>query len=111
MIQRIKDIIQGKIKLRDRRSSKWSRIRNIHLKEKPKCAACGGHKKLEVHHIKPFNKYPELELEPSNLITLCESKKNGVNCHLLFGHLGNYKTINPTVLEDVLTWFNKITQR
>jgi 5-methylcytosine-specific restriction endonuclease McrA len=111
MIQRIKDIIQGKIKLRDRRSSKWPRIRNIHLKEKPKCAACGGRKKLEVHHIKPFNKYPELELEPSNLITLCESKKNGVNCHLLFGHLGNYKTINPTALEDVLTWFNKITQR
>jgi 5-methylcytosine-specific restriction endonuclease McrA len=28
---------------------------------------------LEVHHIKPRNKYPELRWEEKNLITLCKS--------------------------------------
>lgn len=27
---------------------------------------------LEVHHIKPRSKYPELELEPTNLVTICK---------------------------------------
>lgn len=27
---------------------------------------------LEVHHIKPRSKYPELELEPTNLVLLCK---------------------------------------
>ena len=27
---------------------------------------------LQVHHIKPRNKYPELMFEPDNLITLCK---------------------------------------
>ena len=111
MIKHIKDIIQGKAKIRDSRSSKWATIRKKHLKNQPKCAVCAGSKTLEVHHIKPFNEHPELELDPNNLITLCESKNNGVTCHLLFGHLGNYKTINPNVLEDVAIWFKKITER
>jgi len=111
MITYIKDVLKGKASIGERRSSKWNKTRKEHLKKEPKCRACGGKKKLEVHHIKPFNQSPELELNPKNLITLCESKKNGVNCHLLFGHLGNYKTINPNVIKDVATWLAKITNR
>jgi len=111
MIKHIKDVVQGKAKIGDARSSQWPTIRKKHLKNQPKCAVCGGDKTLEVHHIKPFNMQPELELDLNNLITLCESKNNGVTCHLLFGHLGNYKTINPNVLEDVAIWFKKITER
>jgi len=111
ILQRIKDIIQGKVKIGERRSPKWKSIRKKHLINQPKCAACGGNKILEVHHIQPFNKNPELELDLNNLITLCESKKNGVCCHLLFGHLGNYRSININVVQDVKNWYNKITER
>lgn len=111
MIKHVKDIIQGKADIGEHRSSNWAKIRKEHLTKQPKCKACDGNECLEVHHIKPFNTNPELELDLNNLITLCESKKNGVNCHLLFGHLGNFKSINPNVIEDSSVWLNKITQR
>jgi 5-methylcytosine-specific restriction endonuclease McrA len=111
MINHIKDIVQGKAKVGEKRSSRWSKIRKEHLKKQPNCTACGGNKALEVHHIKPFNSNPELELNPNNLITLCEAKNNGVNCHLLFGHLGNFKSINPNSVEDSATWLSKIKGR
>ena len=111
MIKHIKDLAQGKAKIGDRRSSQWPTIRKKHLENQPTCAACGGNKKLEVHHVKPFNENPELELDLNNLITLCESKNNGVVCHLLFGHLGNYRSININVVEDAKNWYNKITER
>ena len=111
MIKHIKDLAQGKVDLGEHRSSQWSTIRKKHLENQPKCAVCSGDKTLEVHHIKPFNEHPELELDLNNLITLCESKNNGVTCHLLFGHLGNYKSININVIEDAKNWFNKITER
>lgn len=111
MIKKIKDIIQGKASIREKRSSKWNKIRKEHLKKNPRCVVCNGKKSLEVHHIKPFNSHPELELDPNNLVTLCENKRNGVNCHLLFGHLGNYRSINPNVLQDVVIWFIKISKR
>ena len=74
----------------------------------PNCAVCGGNKKVEVHHKHPFHVHPELELEPSNFITLCENDKDGVNCHLLFGHLGNFKSVNLSVEADAENWKNKI---
>lgn len=81
------------------RSPQWRGVRNKFIKGKP-CALCGGMKRREVHHIKPFHEYPELELVIKNLLVLCEDKKT-VNCHLIFGHLGNYKKHNPNVLRDV----------
>jgi len=111
LINHAKDIVQGKANLGDHRSSEWPKIRKQHLQKQPNCKACGSSKALEVHHIQPFNQHPELELDPNNLITLCESKNNGVNCHLLFGHLGNYKSININVIEDVEIWNKKITTR
>lgn len=109
MLTRAKDLLQGKVSLSDpRRSSRWPKVRNEHLLKHPCCEVCGGKKFLNVHHIKPFNTNPELELEPSNLITLCEAEKKGVNCHLWFGHLGNFKTINPNVIDDTLLWKLKL---
>ena len=93
------------------RSFKWRSTRTMHLEANPTCAACGGTKKLEVHHVVPFHTRPELELDLGNLITLCESKNNGVNCHLFFGHAGSYKSFNPAVREDAQTWKRKITER
>lgn len=89
-----------------RRSSQWNEVRNIHLAQNPSCVVCGKTSKLSVHHKKPFYLYKDLELVPSNLITLCES--NGMNCHITFGHLGNWTRYNLSVDEDVKTWKQKI---
>jgi len=94
-----------------KRSAKWPAARRQHLKEHPVCAMCGGSKKLEVHHIKPFHLHPQLELDPTNFITLCENKTDGVNCHLLFGHLGNFKSVNENVVKDATEWNQKIVTR
>ena len=55
--------------------------------------------------------HPELELEPTNLITLCECLSYGINCHLLVGHLGNYRNINNDAVIDVDTWNAKLKER
>ncbi len=107
----VRDSIQGKLKFGDRRSSKWPEVRADHLNEFPTCAVCGGTKKLEVHHIKPFHLYHHLELDPHNLITLCESKRNGLNCHLAIGHLGDFKSWNASVRIDATRLKNKIESR
>ena len=79
------------------RSYEWSKIINEFLKENPTFAACRRNKKLEIHHIKPFHLFPELELDLNNLITLCEDEKE---CHLKVGHGGNFKDYNPNVATD-----------
>jgi 5-methylcytosine-specific restriction endonuclease McrA len=88
------------------RSPKWSSIRKEHIKNNPECAACGSSKKLEVHHKIPVHIQPELELDPSNLITLCDSP-----CHLIFGHLFNYKSYNKTVETDCAVYLDKVKNR
>lgn len=95
-----------------KRSSRWPKTRKKFIEKNPCCAVCGRDTgKREVHHIKPFHSHPELELEESNLITLCENKKDGVNCHLLFGHLGNYRSFNENVIKDAQEWIKKIKER
>ena len=112
MLTRAKDLLQGKVPINSpTRSSRWPKVRNEHLQKHPVCEVCGGVKNLNVHHIKPYNHYPELELDPNNLITLCEAEKKGVNCHLWFGHLGNFKNINPNVVNDSAAWKVKLTKQ
>lgn len=118
MINKLKELflhhkhkLQGKIPDGHKRSSSWPKVRKEHLSEHPTCALCGGKESLEVHHIHPFHLKPELELDITNLITLCEAKKDGVNCHLLFGHLGNFKSFNFNVKPDSEDWNKKIKER
>ena len=81
-----------------KRSSQWSAVRKEHLRLNPVCYCCGSKSKLQVHHISPFHLTPELELEPSNLITLCVNKT--LNCHLILGHRKSFKKENPNVIQD-----------
>ena len=111
ILKHLKDVAQGKTELGNMRSGKWPAVRKRHLVEHPRCAVCGGESGLEVHHIHPFHLHPNMELDPTNLITLCESKHNGVNCHLLFGHLGNFKSVNIGVEVDATIWSHKIGGR
>lgn len=88
------------------RSNDWPKVRKQHLDKHNFCAACGKTKKLEVHHIKPVHKYPDLELDPNNLITLCADP-----CHIVFGHLKHFKSWNKDVIEDCENYLSKIRNR
>jgi hypothetical protein len=111
ILRQVTDAIQGKAPNGAKRSPQWEKVRNIYLKAHPFCAVCKATTKLEAHHIKPFHLYPELELDPNNLITLCETSNNGLICHLLIGHLGNYKSFNENVIADAEDWSLKLEKR
>jgi len=77
-----------------------------HRHREPACAACGYKgKKLQVHHIKPFHLHPHLELDPQNLITLCEAR--GREHHLLLGHLDAWDSYNEHIRNDVKHFHRK----
>lgn len=91
------------------RSSKWPRVRKKHLKEYPSCASCGKRKRIgmQVHHIVPFSVDPSKELDPTNLLTLCDNSR----CHLDKGHLGYFKSWNVNVVKDCKIWLLKYKTR
>lgn len=67
------------------------------------CARCGGVKNLEVHHIKSFHEFPELEMVESNWIVLCMDP--GQICHYQAGHGAvSWNHNNPHVIEDALAF-------
>lgn len=90
------------------RSGKWPKVEKAHLKAHPVCEVCGGKKSLNAHHILPYHLYPVHELDPRNLITLCRGE---FNCHLLFGHLGDFKGFNPLVRADAAIWRFRLRAR
>lgn len=92
------------------RSSLWPTTRLKHLVLQPTCMVCGYGLFMEVHHIKPFHLFPDLELIQSNLITLGEKCPTG-NHHLLFGHLGLWASWNESVVADAGFWRGKILNR
>jgi len=87
------------------RSSGWSSCRKKHITKNNFCAVCGTKKSLQVHHIVPFHLRPDLELEESNLITLC------LKDHFLFGHLRDWKSWNSAVDVDANNWLSRIKER
>jgi 5-methylcytosine-specific restriction endonuclease McrA len=88
------------------RSSEWTRVAKEHRRREPRCAACGYKgRKVQVHHIKPFHLHPQLELDPNNLITLCEAR--GKHHHLLLGHLGLWESYNEHIREDAKHYYRK----
>lgn len=101
MIQSIKHAYRTyKNRTRDKsykqeRSSQWHVVEKKHLEKHSKCEACGSTKNLNVHHIMPFHLFPEKELDPENLITLCMDKER--HCHLLFGHGGYFSAFVDSV--------------
>lgn len=90
------------------RSPLWKKARLVHLESNGRCLACGGRVSLEVHHLMPYHLAPDLELDPNNLITLCESSSR---CHWVFGHLLNWRSYNPNARADAMAFFNKVKNR
>ena len=97
--------LSGKTPWGSNRSRHWPEIQKIFLADNPECVVCGARHFLNVHHVKPFHLFPELELVPANLITLCRGH------HFIFGHLMNWKSWNASVAEDSRLWKNKILSR
>jgi hypothetical protein len=87
------------------RSPKWPAARKAWLKDHPTCACCGVKKLVEVHHVKSFHEHPELELDSTNFISLCDGPNS---CHRTWGHFWDWKKINPTVREDIAVWLKRI---
>lgn len=85
------------------RSGAWAKVRREHLAEHPSCAACGRTGDIEVHHVRSYHQFPELELEKSNLISLCAEP-----CHLVHGHLMSWRRINESVREDCAAYLAKL---
>ena len=65
--------------MQNRRNSaeeeQWKR--EVRERDGNACRRCGFDTNLQVHHIKPYIKYPELRTELDNGLTLCG------NCHTL----------------------------
>jgi hypothetical protein len=91
------------------RSPHWHAVREAHITREPTCQGCGLSHGLNVHHVKPFHLHRDLELDPANLITLCESA--GHNCHLWLGHLGSWKSFNARVRIWAKAFFRAIKHR
>jgi len=81
-----------------KRAGGWPRVRKAHLAKEPTCAFCGATEHVEVHHVLPFHIFPDRELDPDNLITLCRAPHD---CHGREGHLGGdfRRLFNPAVKE------------
>lgn len=88
------------------RSREWKKVRLEHLRKNPCCAVCGNCNDVVPHHIVPFHTDPSRELDPDNLISLCEG--DTFNCHLFFGHLRRWTGCNPNIVEDARIWRGKI---
>jgi 5-methylcytosine-specific restriction protein A len=76
------------------RAGKWPSLRKRHLKLHPSCLVCGATDYVEVHHRWPVHLFPDRELDPESLSTLC-TKGPGFNCHLVAGHGGNWHDYMP----------------
>lgn len=71
------------------KTARWKRLRkNIIHRDGGYCQRCLNligiltTDRLEVHHIKPRSKYPDLIFDPSNLITVCST------CNMAMGTSG-----------------------
>lgn len=104
-MQLVTDLAAGKPARK--RSSRWPAFARAFLAGKT-CAACGSRKSLNAHHKKPFHLYPELELDETNLLPLCEGPSN---CHFVHGHSGDWRAFNEYVTEDARLMFERRLQR
>lgn len=99
------------------RSPYWHHVQETYLHDNPKCAICGATEGIQVHHKNPFHYCislgrPDLELDPRNLISLCESEsgKPENNHHLLIGHLNDFKSSNLDIDTDVIKYHGMTLQ-
>ena len=100
-----------------KRSSAWPEWSDRYMARHPFCAVTGrliwrnGKFIVEaaLHHIVPFHLDPERELDETNVLPMTEAPP--FNAHLIVGHLGDWRSFNPEVVEDARKWREKILCR
>ena len=83
-----------------RDSEEYKQWRQEVLQRDITCQACGGTKKLEVHHLFNYKEYPERRVEPGNGIVLCSF------CHKKF-HSYYGKQVTPVDLVKFIHEFGR----
>lgn len=78
-----------------RDSYSYHKAMKKYLLNNPSCAFCGRTSKVDVHHKVPVSVCPERASDDTNMITLCRKPQ----CHLVVGHLGNFKKYNSKIEE------------
>jgi hypothetical protein len=94
------------------RSSHWPAVEKAFRKVHPQCVCClvKSVTHIQIHHRFPFHYCvalgrPDLELDPRNLITLCEGpNKSSPDHHELIGHLADWKSSNIDVANDAIVF-------
>jgi hypothetical protein len=94
------------------RSPKWPAVERAFRKLHSQCVCCivKSITHIQIHHRFPFHYCvalgrPDLELDPRNLITLCEGPSHtSPNHHELVGHLADWKSSDLEVAEDAITF-------
>ena len=94
-------------KLAHARSPHWPAVEQAFRKVHPQCVAClVPNTSVQIHHQFPFHYCialgrPDLELDPRNLITLCEGPDpTSPAHHELIGHLADWASANLDVASD-----------
>lgn len=77
-----------------KRSTHWPTVEKHFLEAHPACECCGTTIRLQIHHIRPFHIERDLELDPTNLITMCMSRNE---CHLRIAHGDDFKAFCPNI--------------
>lgn len=103
MLKKLLDLLAGKPLAA--RSPQWPRARAEHLKRQPACAVCGTTSGVEVHHVRPLHLFPELELDPQNMRSLCRED------HWTFGHGRDWSAWNAKVDLDIANAREMIARR
>lgn len=88
------------------RDGRWPALAKRHLAANPECVACGRRERCRPHHKVPVHVDRTRELDPANLITLCEGGDG--NCHLTFGHCGRWDAYNEDVQADALLYRTRV---
>lgn len=84
-----------------KRDKHWGTARKEWLKEHPTCAACGGRKHIEVHHLIPVHVDKRRELDPTNLMTLCRLH------HEVIGHFSDWYSWNSEASDDARFYLSR----
>ena len=83
-------------RLKHKRHKWWNKLKQKYLQENPKCEWCGQDADT-VHHIIPVHVNRDLEMEESNLMSLCDNRTR--KCHFIVAHYCHWVKYNDKIKE------------